>query len=167
MERMSGRNSRKMDLMRFMSAMEGLISSDSLTAVFAMADEECARKIILHFKVSGCEPLSEAGLFITYVPYADIVELLRLEVRINPDKVLAREFMSNQYNKLVKLGAQVAIGKDGVHVIFKVREGRSLVGFIRRTLDLVCEAFSDEKGGKEPNLTYDGFTLVREWVNYT
>lgn len=164
---MSDRNSRKMNLMGFMSAMEEIISSDSLTAIFAMADEECARKIILHFKVSGCEPLSEASLLIMYVPYADIVEPLRLEVRINPDKVLAREFMSNQYSRLVKLGAQVAIDKDGVYAIFKVREGKDLVRFIRRTLDLVCEAFSDRKGNKEPNLTYDGFTLVREWVNCT
>ena len=150
-----------------MSAMEGMISSDSLTAVFAIADEECARKIILHFKVSGCESLSEVNLLIMYIPYADIVEPLRLEVKINPDKVLAREFMSNQYSRLVKLGAQVAINKDGVYAIFKAQDREDLVGFIRRTLGLVCEVFSGKKGNKEFNLTYDGFTLVREWVNCT
>ncbi len=150
-----------------MSAMEGMISSDSLTAVFAIADEECARNIILHFKVSGCEPLSEVNLLITYIPYADVVEPLRLEVKINPDKVLAREFMSNQYSRLVKLGAQVVISKDGVYAIFKAQDREDLVGFIHKTLDLVCEVFSGKKGNKEFNLTYDGFTLVREWVNYT
>ena len=164
---MSERNQRKMNLMEFMSVMEGMISSDSLTAIFAMADEECARKIILHFKVSGCEPLSEVSLLVMYVPYADIVEPLRLEVRINPDEVLAREFLSNQYSKLVKLGAQVAIVKDGVHVIFKVRNGEDLAEFIRKTLELVCEVFSNMKRNKESSLTYEGFTLVREWVNYT
>ncbi len=156
-----------MSLTKFMNVMEGVISSDSLATIFAMADEECTRRIVLHFKVSGCEPLNEASLLITYVPYADIVEPLRLEIRINPDKVSAREFMSNQYNELVRLGAQVAIDKDGVYATFKVQEGEDLVGFIRRTLDLVCEVFNDKKGNKEPNLTYDGFTLVREWVNCT
>ncbi len=156
-----------MNLMEFMSTLEGIISSDSLTAIFAMADEECARKIVLHFKVSGCEPLSEVNLLIMYIPYADIVEPLRLEVRVNPDKVLAREFMSNQYNRLVKSGAQVAIDKDGVYAIFKAQGREDLVRFIRKTLDLVCEVFSGKKGNKEFNLTYDGFTLVREWVNYT
>ena len=156
-----------MNLMEFMSALEGIISSDSLATIFAMADEECARKIVLHFKVSGCEPLSEVNLLIMYIPYADIVEPLRLEVKINPDRVLAREFMNNQYSRLVKLGAQVAIDKDGVYAIFKAQDREDLVRFIRRNLDLVCEVFSSKKGNKEFNLTYDGFTLVREWVNYT
>ncbi len=159
---MSGGNLRKMDLTSFMSSMEEIVSSDLLAAVFAMADEECARKIILHFRISGCKPLSEANLLIMYAPYADIAEPLRLEIKINPDNVLVCEFMNSQYSKLVELGAQVAISKNGVYVAFKVPGRGNIVRFIRETLDKVCNIFSRNGSNEKPNLTYNGFTLVNE-----
>jgi len=159
---MSSRNLRRADLTSFMSNMEEIVSSDLLATAFAMADEECARKIILHFKITGCKPLSEANLLLMYTPYADIVEPLRLEIKINPDDVLAREFMDSQYGKLVGLGAQVAISKGGIYAVFRVPGRENIARFIREILDRVCDIFSRDEGNEKLNLTYDGFTLVKE-----
>ena len=153
-----------MHLNTFMRSLEGIINSDSLATVFAIAEEECVRKIILHFKVSGCDPLSNANLLIMYTPYVDVVEPLRLEVRVDSNKVMAREFMNSQYNKLMNLGAQVALGKDGIYAIFKIKieDTGNLIEFINETLNAVCRIFSSEKNLGRLNLIYDGFTLVRE-----
>jgi len=159
-ERMGGQERRRISSTEFISNMEGIVGSDSLAAIFAVAEEENARKVVLHFKISGCEPLNDANLLIMYVPYVDIVEPLRLEIRINPDKVSAREFMSSQYNKLVELGAQVAVDRNGIYAVFSV-QGKP-AEFLHDVLGYVCEVFRKRRNIEGLNLVYEGFTLVKE-----
>ena len=141
-----------------MEVIEGLrnfVDKDVILQALSEAEEVGSNIVIFSFIPSGNSDYLEGLNFILKVnPYLNQVIWVRVEFLISKD-FSAKKFFTEVVNEVFMKGGEIAIKKDGISLIFKLR-GKDLERQINNLIDFIAKLIP----GKVPNFKYSSFAVI-------
>lgn len=132
---------RALNVRELIERLRDLVPPEEILWVTAEADSLGSRYVIIRFRAQKSKYVDSVNLILSYVPHEDTVLWGRLEILVKPD-VSAREFITDMYGKLIRMGCEVLVKSDGISIFRKLGIDIDTQS-IKRGLKEICEVLHD------------------------